>query len=676
MPPSAPTTPTSPFPSPGAAQPSSLARLTLSDKLLLSQAVHHIGSSPPDWGRVSSILLSHPLIKTKTRLEQAAKAGITLGRVFGSRECERAWVALMRQYNLVLQPGERESVNESDGESSATPTTLSGRTKEARGLPPRMDRASQLSLAQFLYAERIREIQETIKAKEIAFKALVAEIDALNAGTLDDKLVEELENTSTLQEQPFIEHSSKDNSLVEANNASGRGRNSRGGSVTNLPIVSPSKLPILQDLQPVLPDSPAAEVLSHITKRPIDSRHKTEDKDAKEASPSTDTEKSVSKSKDLPQNNWDAQKKGSDGEGKVRESETDHKTPHKSTSDQSKGSSLSKHHTTKGDTKRSPDSEKTARTAKRKLASEDGDSDASETRKRLRGTESSSREPSHMDDISEAQGRKKGSRVTMDDDHDHLMDGDETRTNTKGEETEEAKDDDDSTKRHEVRRSRRSGRLATTEESVSTPPPLTAKNNRVEALRSREASGSSQDGDEDTDRETNEVDNSQSTADQASRTSVSPLATRKSRTSGAQRSANARSSSTSRKSRTGEEEVSDAEREREKAAKHRKNEKVLMMLFNEVSNHTHGNLFHAPIREQDAPDYYALVRHPIDLKTIKARIKDGKISTAMQLRRALGQMFANSLIYNRPGTEVHRMALEMRDATEQVSASEFHTLFS
>jgi hypothetical protein len=188
-PPSAPPTPTSPFPSSNTPQPSSLSRLTLSDKLLLAQAVHHIGSSPPDWGRVSSILLLHPLIRTKGRLEQASKAGITLGRIFGSRECERAWVALMRQYNLVLQPGEKEFINESDGDGSST---LANRAKEARGLPPKTDRGSQLALAQFLYAERIREIQESIKIKEQKFKALAADIEALNSGDLDAKLSAEV----------------------------------------------------------------------------------------------------------------------------------------------------------------------------------------------------------------------------------------------------------------------------------------------------------------------------------------------------------------------------------------------------------------------------------------------------------------------------------------------------
>lgn len=110
--------------------------------------------------------------------------------------------------------------------------------------------------------------------------------------------------------------------------------------------------------------------------------------------------------------------------------------------------------------------------------------------------------------------------------------------------------------------------------------------------------------------------------------------------------------------------VSDAERGKSR----RRTTQVLLMLHNEVSNHTHGNLFHQAIKEADAPDYYSLIKQPMDLKLIKQRIKEGTIASALDLRRALSLMFANALMYNRPDTEVHRMANEMRLATDEVRA--------
>lgn len=108
--------------------------------------------------------------------------------------------------------------------------------------------------------------------------------------------------------------------------------------------------------------------------------------------------------------------------------------------------------------------------------------------------------------------------------------------------------------------------------------------------------------------------------------------------------------------------VSDAERDKNR----RRTTQVLQMLLNQVSNHTHGNLFHQAIKEVDAPDYYSMVHEPMDLKTIKLRIKEGSIASPLELRHALTLMFANALMYNRPGTEVHRMANEMRLATEEL----------
>lgn len=128
-------------------------------------------------------------------------------------------------------------------------------------------------------------------------------------------------------------------------------------------------------------------------------------------------------------------------------------------------------------------------------------------------------------------------------------------------------------------------------------------------------------------------------------------------------SANLSRSVSSRHGETeGEESVSDTDRDKSR----RRTAQLLLMLYNQVSNHTHANLFHQPIKEVDAPDYYTLIKQPMDLKLIKQRIKDGQIASPLDLRWALSLMFANSLMYNQPGTEVHRMANEMRMATDEI----------
>lgn len=173
-------------------QPSALARLSLTDKLLLAQAVHHLGESPPNWASVSSLMLAHPLIKGPNKTKAAADASITLGRVYGSRECERAWTALMRANNLVASE-EDESDN------------IKQRPKEAKGAPPRIDRRSQLALAQILYAERMEELRDSVKKKEEEFKMLIKRIDDLKSKKVDAELEEEIEKGQSDDVQNLME---------------------------------------------------------------------------------------------------------------------------------------------------------------------------------------------------------------------------------------------------------------------------------------------------------------------------------------------------------------------------------------------------------------------------------------------------------------------------------------
>lgn len=51
--------------------------------------------------------------------------------------------------------------------------------------------------------------------------------------------------------------------------------------------------------------------------------------------------------------------------------------------------------------------------------------------------------------------------------------------------------------------------------------------------------------------------------------------------------------------------------------------KILMMIWTDIANHRFGAVFMQPIKEQDAPGYYLMIKRPMDLKSIKERIRDG-----------------------------------------------------
>jgi len=86
---------------------------------------------------------------------------------------------------------------------------------------------------------------------------------------------------------------------------------------------------------------------------------------------------------------------------------------------------------------------------------------------------------------------------------------------------------------------------------------------------------------------------------------------------------------------------------------------VVNLIHSQISQHRNGNIFHHPIKRSDAPDYHDIVKRPMDLKTIKARVRDGVISNAIEFQRDVFLMFANAMMYNRPGSDIHQMAEEM-----------------
>ncbi|KAK2466243.1 hypothetical protein APHAL10511_001885 [Amanita phalloides] len=86
---------------------------------------------------------------------------------------------------------------------------------------------------------------------------------------------------------------------------------------------------------------------------------------------------------------------------------------------------------------------------------------------------------------------------------------------------------------------------------------------------------------------------------------------------------------------------------------------VIGMLHSQISQHRNGNIFHNPIKNSDAPDYHEIVKRPIDLKTIKAKVRDGHIANSLEYQRDIYLMFANAMVYNVPGSDVYAMAEDM-----------------
>ena len=86
---------------------------------------------------------------------------------------------------------------------------------------------------------------------------------------------------------------------------------------------------------------------------------------------------------------------------------------------------------------------------------------------------------------------------------------------------------------------------------------------------------------------------------------------------------------------------------------------IISMLHTTISQHRNGNIFHNPIRPSEAPDYYEIVKRPMDLKTIKTRVKDKVITDSSHYQRDIYLMFMNAMMYNRPHSDIYKLAEEV-----------------
>ncbi|KAJ1591201.1 hypothetical protein NDA11_007031 [Ustilago hordei] len=757
------------IPSPYTIQPSALARLSLRDKLLLAQAVHEIGTSPPDWGRVSALLLSHPLIRQQSRLEQANVAGLTLGRIFGTRECERAWTALMRQRGLVL--GKDELPPEPAPTTPTTPTTP--KPKEPRGLQPRTDRRSQLALAQLLYAERMEELKEQIREKEEQFKSLVKEIDEIKSGKADARLEMELrmemENLANGPPLPPSTPGSAGQSVVmtPGSNASttpksakGKGGRVRGESLVGTPDSAkkvtvamgagvgkkgerrgslddtPSKVPV--GAAPALPSAPSISLplpnksLATAPDASTADRGEMTTEEAEQAVATAATEAAVKALQDDKAATSALQTEVDKVAEKVVETETNLELSAQAEGDANATGTQQPTVTTTTAVEEATPAKPTQEEAVEKtkeneappadvVVKDQTDKPAEEAKvvekpaattpatsppapAAAAGAGGEAKAASSTDTAASAPASASAStgKRKRDDEEQQVQSSTAPSSTTAA--SAEPKATASSETGSPIKKARTAdptrkvpsseGDMDSEDEAeaavgVDSPAPVpTAAEAKKPDAEATEATPAAAESAKPSTSETKEPEKKMEVDSDSSSSSSSPSSSSSSSSSSDEEEDQVKSlpcrkpsptppqashstplrrpsSRSTKPDPTPTPTPTPAASEREKAAK-RKQTQVLLMLLTEVSNHTHGNLFHAPIKEADAPDYYTLIRQPLDIKTIKAKIKEGSIGTAKQLQRALNLMFANSLMYNRPGTEVFRMANEMRGACEDI----------
>lgn len=81
-------------------------------------------------------------------------------------------------------------------------------------------------------------------------------------------------------------------------------------------------------------------------------------------------------------------------------------------------------------------------------------------------------------------------------------------------------------------------------------------------------------------------------------------------------------------------------------------------LLNRLMQHQFGWVFNTPVDvvKLNIPDYFTVIKHPMDLGTVKSKITSGQYSSPMGFAADVRLTFSNAMTYNPPGNDVHVMA--------------------
>ncbi|KAK4843468.1 hypothetical protein QYF36_008423 [Acer negundo] len=81
-------------------------------------------------------------------------------------------------------------------------------------------------------------------------------------------------------------------------------------------------------------------------------------------------------------------------------------------------------------------------------------------------------------------------------------------------------------------------------------------------------------------------------------------------------------------------------------------------LLTRLMSHQFGWVFNTPVDvvTLNIPDYFTVIKHPMDLGTVKSKLSSGQYSSPLGFAADVRLTFSNAMTYNPPGNDVHFMA--------------------
>lgn len=95
---------------------------------------------------------------------------------------------------------------------------------------------------------------------------------------------------------------------------------------------------------------------------------------------------------------------------------------------------------------------------------------------------------------------------------------------------------------------------------------------------------------------------------------------------------------------------------------------IKKVVFKSVAKHKHAWPFQKPVdpKELGLPDYFDVVKKPMDLSTIKKKIDRSEYITGSEVLADFELMFSNCYLYNKPTDDVTIMCQEVESFFKQI----------
>lgn len=78
--------------------------------------------------------------------------------------------------------------------------------------------------------------------------------------------------------------------------------------------------------------------------------------------------------------------------------------------------------------------------------------------------------------------------------------------------------------------------------------------------------------------------------------------------------------------------------------------------------------------KQKLPDYYEIIKKPLDIKRISQRIEEGKYSDITELEKDFVQLCQNAQIYNEDGSLIYADSIQLQEVFGNAKAALFARL--